>query len=196
VQLVVVFGPPAVGKMTVGREICARTGFRLFHNHLTIEPFLGIFPFGSPSFNRLSVELRRRVVEEAIEAGLPGLVFTFVWGLELVADREFLEGYVDLVHGAGGRVSFVELAATLEERVARNNTEHRLAEKPSKRDRAFNDANLLELEEYVLNTSPGVRLPAHDLLDHHLHVRIENTELTPEQAAARALDALGLPVEA
>ena len=135
-------------------------------------------------------------MEEAIEARLPGRVFTFVWGLELVADRAFLEGYVDLVQGAGGRVSFVELAATLEERVARNNTEHRLVEKPSKRDRAFNDANLLELEEYVLNTSPGVRLPAHDLLDHHLHVRIENTELTPEQAAARALDALGLPVGA
>ena len=57
-HLVVLFGPPAVGKMTVGHELCRLTGYRLFHNHLTIEPFLGIFEFGSPSFARLSSEFR------------------------------------------------------------------------------------------------------------------------------------------
>ena len=182
-HLVVVFGPPAVGKMTVGQEICARTGYRLFHNHLTIEPFLGIFEFGSPAFNRLSSEFRRRVVEEAVASGLPGLVFTFVWGLELVGERDFLQGYVDLVEAAGGSVSFVELFATLEERIVRNNTELRLDAKRSKRDREFNDRNLLELEEYVLNTEPEVRLPAHDLLDRHPHLRIDNTHLSPAEVA-------------
>ena len=87
-HLVVLFGPPAVGKMTVGHELCRLTGYRLFHNHLTIEPFLGIFEFGSPSFARLSSEFRRRVLEEAIVSGLPGLVFTFVWALQLEEDRD------------------------------------------------------------------------------------------------------------
>jgi len=32
-RLLVIFGPPSVGKMTVGREVAARSGFRLFHNH-------------------------------------------------------------------------------------------------------------------------------------------------------------------
>ena len=32
------FGPPAVGKMTVARAVCATSDFRLFHNHHTIEP--------------------------------------------------------------------------------------------------------------------------------------------------------------
>jgi len=189
-HLVVVFGPPAVGKMTVGHEICERTGYRLFHNHLTIEPFLGIFEFGSPSFNRLSSELRRRVVEEAIASDLAGLVFTFVWGLELVSDRELVQGYVDLVEAAGGRVSFVELFATLEERIARNNTEFRLAEKKSKRDREFNDGNLLELESYVMNTRPDVRTAADDLLDHHQHIRIDNTHLSPADVADAAVPLL------
>jgi len=58
-ELVVVFGPPAVGKMTVGREICLLTGFKLFHNHMTIEPVLDIFPYGSPQFSRLVSEFRR-----------------------------------------------------------------------------------------------------------------------------------------
>lgn len=40
-ELIIVFGPPAVGKMTVGREICGLTGYKLFHNHLTVEPIVG-----------------------------------------------------------------------------------------------------------------------------------------------------------
>jgi len=51
--LVVIFGPPAVGKMTVGMEIERRTGLRLFHNHMTVDPVLQFFPYGSPSFIKL-----------------------------------------------------------------------------------------------------------------------------------------------
>jgi adenylate kinase family enzyme len=30
-HFVLIFGPPAVGKMTVGHEVARRTGFKLFH---------------------------------------------------------------------------------------------------------------------------------------------------------------------
>ena len=60
-----------------------------------------------------------------------------VWGLELAEDRALVSSYVDLVEAAGGRVTFVELYAELEERLARNRTELRLAEKRSKRDLEF-----------------------------------------------------------
>jgi adenylate kinase family enzyme len=30
-HFVLIFGPPAVGKMTVGHEVPRRTGFKLFH---------------------------------------------------------------------------------------------------------------------------------------------------------------------
>jgi len=182
VHLVVLFGPPAVGKMTVGHELCRLTGYRLFHNHLTIEPFLGIFEFGSPSFARLSGEFRRRVLEEAIVADLPGLVFTFVWALELEEDRDLVREYVDLAEAAGSRVSFVELAAPLDIRQQRNNTEFRLAEKKSKRDRVFNDANLVELERHVMNTG-GVPTPADAILAGHEHLRLNNSDLPAAEAA-------------
>ena len=60
-ELLVIIGPPAVGKMTVGRALCARSDFRLFHNHHTIEPLADVFGFGSPSFDQLKDELRRDV---------------------------------------------------------------------------------------------------------------------------------------
>ena len=36
-KLVLIFGPQAVGKMTVGQELAKKTGLKLFHNHMTIE---------------------------------------------------------------------------------------------------------------------------------------------------------------
>jgi hypothetical protein len=123
------------------------------------------------------------VLEEAVASELPGLVFIVVWGLELAEDRDAMQLYVDLVTGSGGRVAFVELWAPLSVRETRNNTEFRLAEKRSKRDRAFNDANLLDLEQHVLNTRPGIRTLAEDVLDEHPHLRIDNSDLPAAQAA-------------
>ena len=42
-KLVVIVGPHAVGKMTVGQELSKITGLKLFHNHMTIEPVIEIF---------------------------------------------------------------------------------------------------------------------------------------------------------
>ena len=36
-RLVVLYGPPGVGKLTVGTELSELTGFKLFHNHLTVN---------------------------------------------------------------------------------------------------------------------------------------------------------------
>ena len=47
-RLLLIIGPPAVGKMTVGREIARRSSFRLFHNHHTIEPLVEVFDHGTP----------------------------------------------------------------------------------------------------------------------------------------------------
>ena len=192
-HLVFVFGPPAVGKMTVGREIAARTGYKLLHNHMTVEPVLDVFPFGSPPFGRLVGEFRRRILEEAVLA-LDGLVFTMVWGLELPEDRALVASYVDLVEAAGGHVTFVELYAELDERLARNRTELRLAEKRSKRDLDFSHGNVLELERYVMNTRDGVRTEASVVLDGHPHLRIDNTHLSAADVATQVVASFRRPV--
>ena len=90
--LVVIFGPPAVGKMTVGLELQRLTGLRLFHNHMTIDPVLPFFPFGSAAFSRLVREFRRRIFEEVAASDLPGLIFTYVWALDEPGDKEYLDG--------------------------------------------------------------------------------------------------------
>ncbi len=90
-KFIVIFGPPAVGKMTVSYELAQLTGFRLFHNHMTIDLVLNFFDFDQPQFHTLVSEFRRRVFEEVASSDLEGLIFTFVWALDLESEKEYIE---------------------------------------------------------------------------------------------------------
>ncbi len=186
-ELLLIIGPPAVGKMTVGRAVCERTDFRLFHNHHTIEPLLEIFGFGTPAFRTLNGEFRRRVIEEAAASGTR-LVFTLVWNVEhdedAAAVRRLIAPYAD----AGLPVAFVELYADLPTRLERNTGEERIRHKRSKADLAWSDAHVRELDAaYVMNTDPDRPTPADEVLAGFAHLRLDNSRLTPEQAAAEIL---------
>lgn len=189
-ELLVVFGPPAVGKMTVGRAIAAASDFRLFHNHHTIEPLAEVFGFDHPSFERLKEAWRTQVLEEAAATGLR-LVFTFAWPVDDEEDvaivRRCIAPYVD----RGLRVSFVELHAPLGTRLVRNAGADRVAAKPSKADLAWSDAHVREVDALRMNTDPDRPGHADVLLGEHRHLRLDNTDLAPEQVAARVLAWLG-----
>jgi hypothetical protein len=87
-DVIVIFGPPAVGKMAVGMELAAKTGFKLFHNHHVIELLLNFFEYGSPGFNRLRREFRMRIIEELGKSACHGIIFTYVWALDCPEDEE------------------------------------------------------------------------------------------------------------
>ncbi len=127
-RLLLIIGPPAVGKMTVGRAVADASGFRLFHNHHVIEPLLDVFDFGTPPFNRLLAEWRQRVLEEAA-AEDTDLVFTLVWALDLPEDTAGMRTHLAPFVEAGRRIAMVELYAGLDTRLDRNHTPYRLAEK-------------------------------------------------------------------
>lgn len=185
-RLLVIFGPPAVGKMTVGRAVAARSSFRLFHNHAVIEPLLEVFDYGTPPFMTLMGEWRRRVVQEAAASGTD-LLLTFVWPLQLEGEAEFMAELLAPYVERGAEIAFAELYADLDTRLERNRSEHRLAEKRSKRDLAWSEGNVRELERHVLNTRAGVDGPGARMLAAHRHLRLDNTALTPGDAADRIL---------
>ena len=49
-RLVFLYGPPAVGKLTVARAIADRLPFKILHNHVTIDAVKEVLPFGSDPF--------------------------------------------------------------------------------------------------------------------------------------------------
>jgi hypothetical protein len=185
-RLLLILGPPAVGKMTVGRAVAARSSYRLFHNHHTIELLLDVFDYGTPPFSTLNSEFRLRVVEEAAASGTD-LIFTVVMSMDLQEDADFLERLA-APYDAAGQVAVVELVAGLDTRLARNRTEHRLAEKPSKRDLDWSDANVRTLEaEHRMTSAPGSDAPVERLLARWPHLVIDNTDLSADETAERIL---------
>jgi hypothetical protein len=190
-ELMVIFGPPAVGKMTVGRAVCERTGFRLFLNHHTIEPLAELFGMGTPPFRTLTSEFRRRVVEEGAAAEVR-LALTLVWNLDGVEDARWVSALVAPYADRGRRVSFVELVADLPTRLERNRGEDRLLAKPSKRDLAWSEEHLRERESgWVMNTDPTEPVAAAAVLDAHRHLRVDNHHPEPQPAADRIVAWLG-----
>ena len=180
--LLLILGPPAVGKMTVGRAVADRSSYRLFHNHHSIEMLLDVFDYGTPPFRTLNTEIRGRVIEEAADTGTD-LVFTFVMGMDEESEADYL---ARLVAPYGDDVAVVELVADLDTRLVRNRTEHRLAEKKSKRDVEWSDDNVRQLEaDYRMTSEPGRDAPGERLLARWPHLVLDNSELSPDETAER-----------
>lgn len=118
--LIFLYGPPAVGKYTVGKILARLTGYRLFHNHLTADLVEAIIDRGTPEFGRAARKIRLDMITVAADSKIAGLIFTFVY----LHPKDIAEvrRYASTVRRFGGRVFFVKLTAgtdTLERRVVR-----------------------------------------------------------------------------
>ena len=171
--------------MAVGQAIEGATGIGLFHNHVSIEPVLRFFPFGSPSFVRLVDGFRRSFFAEVARSDLRGLTFTYVWDLANANDLAFVSQACQTFGSAGVEVALVELKATLDQRL--NRSESRLREKPSKRDVEQSEKYLLSLENsaHQLNSNGPLPLP-------YRHMLLDNTHLSVAEAASAIITELGL----
>lgn len=111
-ELLFIYGPAAVGKLTIGRELAKLTGFRLFHNHLTVDAVMAVFDFGSEPFINLREQIWLSVFKEAARNNV-SLIFTFA--PERTVRTSFIQETIDAVELAGGKVLFIELTCPLEE---------------------------------------------------------------------------------
>lgn len=112
-NLVFLFGLPGVGKLTVARELSNLTGFKLFHNHLTVDLVTSLFEFGSESFINLREKIWLETFSEAINANFSSLIFTFA--PEATVPEDFPDKVKNLLETNGGKVIFVELKCEIEE---------------------------------------------------------------------------------
>ncbi|MEO2202592.1 AAA family ATPase [Paenibacillus pabuli] len=176
-KFVIIFGPQAVGKMTVGQELEKITDLKLFHNHMTIELVSPYFSYGTAQGKRLVSLFRQEIFEEVAKSDLPGLIFTYVWAFDLEQDTEYIRNISELFTSQGGQVCYVELEADLTERLDRNRSPHRLLHKATKRNVEWSEQDLLNsMQKYRLNSAPG------EIMHEH-YIRINNSHQSPEEAA-------------
>ncbi len=111
-KLLILYGPPAAGKLTVATEVAHRTGFKLFHNHLSIDCVKPVFDFGSKPFVRLIEKIRLETIAEAAREGVD-LIFTFVYASGV--DDEVFGRSIAAAEDNGGEVHLVQLTCPPEE---------------------------------------------------------------------------------
>jgi hypothetical protein len=141
------FGPPAVGKAAVGTEPARRAGWRLVHNHLTVDPVAALLGWDHPPRLRITTDLHLTLFRQAPASGpLPTIVFTFVWAFDLDKDNAFIARVKTMFEARGARGFFVDLRAGFETRLAREGRPLRMALKPFKQDVAASRALLHGLE--------------------------------------------------
>jgi len=173
-KLVFLIGNGAVGKMTVGQELMKLTGLRLFHNHMTIEPVIEVFGY----YNGTVVSKMRQIIfEEFAKSDNYGMIFTYMWAFDQQSDWDSVERVTNIFKEQGAEVYYVELVASQEVRLKRNETENRLKNKASKRD-------LEASRERILRQDEKYRLESYDgEVPYENYMKIDNTNLSPEEAA-------------
>ena len=173
-KLLILIGNCAAGKMTVGQELCKITPFRLFHNHMAIEPVLEVFgEFHGPAIHRI----REVVFEEFAKTDNYGLIFTYMWAFDMPSDWEYIAHVWEIFGLPDEDVYYVELIAPQNIRLERNRSENRLKNKASKRDIAASDARLLRDDKaYRCESLPGE-------LTFPNYLRLENAGISAADAA-------------
>lgn len=176
-KLVLLFGPQAVGKMTVGQELAKITELKLFHNHMTIDLVSNFFDYSTKRGQGLVNSFRQQIFEEVAKSDLEGLIFTFVWRFDKELDWDYVENVVGIFEAEGAEVYHVELEADLEERLERNVTPNRLEHKPFKRNLEWSRNDVITTaENYRLNSRPGE-------LQVGNYLRIDTMNVDAQQAA-------------
>jgi hypothetical protein len=178
-KFVVIFGPHAVSKMTVGQELSKITGLKLFHNHMTIDLVANFFSYGSPQGKRLVRLFRQEIFEAVSHSDLKGMIFTYMWVFNEKSDWDYIESVCRLFESRGGETYFVELEADFDVRIERNKTPNRLEHKPTKRDILWSENVFRSMEaKYRLNSNENE-------LKKENYIRIDNTSVPPDEAARR-----------
>ena len=181
-KFIMICGPQAVGKMTVGQELAKLTGYKLFYNHMTIEMIRDIFDYDKKIFLKMNTIIRNNVLKEFSKSNEKGIIFTccFDFGNELEPDKNYFDECVRLYE----ENFVVELEADLEERLKRNKTENRLEHKVSKRDLEWSENDLLKSwKKHRLNSMQG---EGEKVFKNYM--KINNTNILAEDVAKMIKD--------
>lgn len=171
---ILLYGPPAAGKQTVGGLLAATTGFRLLHNHLSIDVVRHLFDFGAPGFWATVRDVRLAMVARAAEHGVD-IISTYVFSPK--EERS----YLDAIHGAiadvGGATYRVQLRPSLEALASRAREPSRVAS-----SKLTEPARILNAVEQLDLYAP---IEAMDL-------SIDNSELSPDDVAEQIQQHFGI----
>ncbi len=166
-KLVVIYGPPAVGKLTVATELSKITGYKVFHNHLAIDFIESVLDRSNGKFWELLDKYRLELIEAAAQEKAKGMIITSVHIKN--RDDKFIKNLLSIMDKNNGMTHFVRLSCD------RKIIEERL-QKPSRKKYG-------KLTDYETFSN---FVKSNDVFSEIGFVKsynVDNTELPPEETA-------------
>ncbi len=164
-KLIYIYGMPAVGKLTVAKELEKMTGFKLFHNHLTADYVSELFPERNQVSDKIKEKIACTMFEEAAKHDL-NIIFTMTH-----EDRfdDFVKQIMNIISKHKGEILFVRLycdESKLHDRITQESRKKFLKATTHK-----------ELKEILKRINNFKTIPFKESLE------IDNTDLEPKECA-------------
>lgn len=175
-KLVVIYGPPGIGKLTVAKELSKLTDHKVLHNHLTIDMLESVLDRGHQSFWSLLDSYRVQLIEAAAKENVSGIILTTV----NIKDKDdaFIKDLITTMNRYCGSIHFVKLEC--------NKDELRRRIKDPSREKFRKITDFAVLEEFAAKNDMFSQIPFVDSL------KIDNTSISAQETAKLIQERCGL----
>ena len=82
-KLILLYGPPAVGKLTIAQELKKLTGVKLLDNHQVSDLVMSVHERGTPVAADLNHQIRLAVYKAATQEKIPGIISTVLYRYDI-----------------------------------------------------------------------------------------------------------------
>jgi tRNA uridine 5-carbamoylmethylation protein Kti12 len=168
-KIIVIYGPPAVGKLAVAQELANITGYKLLHNHLAIDLVESVLDRKKNKFWELIDSYRLSLLDAAAQESVDGVILTSV-NIK-GKDDAFIKSLIDIAKKNSGDIYFVHLKCEM------NKLKGRLQEPSRKEHGKLMD--IKTFERFVSENDVFDPIPFVDSFS------IDNTNVSAAEAAMR-----------
>lgn len=175
-KLIILYGSPAVGKLTVAKVLAKKTGYKLFHNHLVSDLVESVFAFGTADYANLAERFKLMIIKEAAKQNID-LILTLVYGIETLegkGDERLIKTIVNTVERRGGTSHFIRITCEKEEQVRRlGNNSRKLFKKLTDPDILAQIDDQYQLDSKIISFANALEL--------------DTTSLSPQESVQQIL---------
>lgn len=180
-RVIILYGPPGVGKLTVGQALAKKTGLKLFHVHLLADLVSSLFDTGTKDFVDTFIYLWLFLFRKALSGKNQGLIATLIYGIQTRGgknDAKFFAQISRLARASQAEIIFIKL------KCADRQLHRRIRSKSRKKFGELTDPRLVEAIRRKYQVDQTIPFGQ--------SITIDTTKISAIQTAAKIVNILNL----